>query len=105
MTSRFCSACNMPLENTSDIGLTTKEHFFCIHCTHQDKTIKTCTEIFEGGIQFFLNTMPDLNRDFAERIVRKNMNSLSYWNTRKDTCLQGPEASDEEFAEILKRLA
>lgn len=94
----------MPLTNPSDLGTSIGNDSFCIHCITPQKTVKPCREIFEGGVQFFLSVMPDLKRDFAEKIVRKNMKMLPYWKTNTDSCLRGPEASDAEFAEILKRL-
>lgn len=104
MTKLSCATCSMPLENPSDVGTTIGKDSFCIHCTDQNKNLKSCQEIFDGGVQFFLSVLPDMPKDFAEKIVRKNMNFLPYWKTNFDACLNGPEASEQEFKDVLKRL-
>ena len=40
------------------------------------------------------------DRDLAERLVRKNMLQLPYWNK-----LSGPVATDEEFSAMMARLS
>jgi hypothetical protein len=99
-----CIACGMPLVNKEDFGTNTSDGSVCIHCSNEDGSIKSCETIFEGGVQFFLSSIPDMDRSFAERIVRKNMNRLVYWEKNKTGCLEGEEASDEEFQMVLSKL-
>jgi Putative zinc ribbon domain len=101
---KFCAACSMPLESDSLIGLETDNESFCIHCVNEDKQVKSCEEIFEGGVQFFMSIGSSMNRDFAEKIVRKNMRQLSYWQNEAYSCLSGEIATDEEFNSVLAKL-
>jgi hypothetical protein len=94
----------MPLDSDSVIGLETDKGSFCIHCVNEDKQVKSCEEIFEGGVQFFLSVDSSMARGFAEKIVRKNMRSLSYWQNKEHPCLSGEIATDEEFNSILAKL-
>ena len=95
----------MPLENESDIGAVTESGSVCIHCANADGTVKSCEEIFAGGIQFFLSAIPGADQSLAERIVRKNMSLLPYWNDKHSACLEGESASDEEFAAAMSALS
>lgn len=100
----FCITCGMPLENDDQKGAKTAEGTACTYCSKNKHEIKTCAEIFEGGVQFFLSVMENADRALAERIVRKNMNNLAYWQNHHDSLLDGEMASDEEFAEMMERL-
>jgi len=73
-----CKACGMPI-NSGD---------FCEYCTNPDGTVKSCQEIFEGGVQFYMNKIEN-DRQKAEKAVRKNMNSLPYWQENGCDCLNG----------------
>lgn len=101
---KICIACGMPLENIEDIGTETSEGIFCKYCINEDKSVKTCEEIFDGGINFFLATLTGLDKSLAERAVRKNMNLLPYWKGKDNECLKGDEATDEEFQKIISKL-
>jgi hypothetical protein len=100
---KFCEACGMPLNKKEDFAGGDENAKFCLYCVKEDGTIKSCEEIFEGGVQFFLSKIGD-NRELAEKITRKNMNQLPYWKEKDCAVLKGEMASDEEFAEILKKL-
>ncbi|MEK9156793.1 MAG: hypothetical protein AAB448_01500 [Patescibacteria group bacterium] len=41
---------------------------------------------------------------FGERLTRRNMKSLPYWQTRPFAQLEGPEATDEEFSTAMAKL-
>ena len=99
-----CAACSMPLDDESLIGLRQDKASFCIYCVTAEKQVKSCAEIFEGGVQFFMSLDPTFSRAFAEKNVRKNMLSLDYWQGNTADCLSGEVASDEDFALILARL-
>lgn len=101
---QFCAACSMPLDSDDVIGLETDNESFCIHCVNADKEVKPCEEIFEGGVQFFMSLDSSMTRNFAEKLVRKNMRQLSYWQNREDLCLSGETATDEEFNSIVAKL-
>jgi len=94
----------MPLEDDANIGAKTREGTVCKFCVDSAGNIKACEEIFEGGVQFFINTISDTNRDLAERITRKNMLKLPYWQNRDCECLKGTVATDEEFQIALAKI-
>lgn len=87
----------MPMNNPEDFGNNNTSKDTCIHCTNQDWSVKSCEEIFEWWVQFFMQYNSD--RTLAEKIVRKNMLELPY---RK--ALNWPVATDAEFEEIMKKL-
>ncbi len=88
---KTCIACSEPLNEGS----------VCEHCATADGGVKSCGEIFEGGVQYFMGAVPGADRAFAEKLVRKNMNKLPYWKGNGCGCLEGEEASDEEFEKVL----
>ena len=55
-------------------------------------------------MQFFVNATGAANED-AEKLVRKNMKSLEHWQKNPCDCLDGVEATDEEFQSALSRLS
>jgi len=101
---KFCTACSMPLDSEDVIGLETGNESFCIHCVSEEKKVKSCEEIFEGGVQFFMSLDSSMTRNFAEKNVRKNMKKLSYWQNKEYPCFSGEIATDEEFNQILAKL-
>jgi hypothetical protein len=97
----------MPLNDPKEIGGESREGTVCVHCANPDGSVKKCEDIFEGGVQFFMGVIPGDNRALAERLVRKNMKSLPYWQNKKragNACLQGEMASDAEFDEIMRKM-
>jgi hypothetical protein len=101
----FCIACGMPLDRKELIGLKTDQGHFCVHCVDENKKVRSCEEIFEGGVQFFMSAVPNVDRNFAEKITRKNMSGLKYWQGGNYPCLNGEKATDDEFQEVLQILA
>ena len=97
--------CGMPFvgAHANDIGLDTPDGSVCIYDTKEGQ-IKTAKEIFEGGVQFFMTEATDGNRELAEKITRKNMHALPYWQNHPFAELSGPEATDQEFGETMAKL-
>lgn len=95
----------MPLEgdHAGDVGIETAEGFVC-RFDVVDGAMKPAEEIFEGGVQFFLGSVADGDRALAERLTRKNMSTLSYWQTHPFALLDGEQATDEEFAVAMMKL-
>jgi hypothetical protein len=100
---KYCQACGMPLINKKDFAGEDENADFCLYCVNTDGSVKTCEEIFEGGVQYFLSQL-DGDRSLAEKIVRKNMNRLPYWHDKSQEILKGEMATDEEFADVMKKL-
>ena len=100
---KFCQACGMPLSKKEDFANGDENSNFCLFCVNADGNVKSCEEIFEGGVQFFLGQLGG-DRNMAEKIVRKNMNQLPYWQGKECEALKGEMVTDEEFNEILKKL-
>jgi len=94
----------MPLEgeHAGEIGLETSEGLVCKFDV-KDGVMKSPQEIFEGGVGFFMQAV-SADKDLAERVTRKNMKSLPYWQTHPFAELEGPVASDEEFADAMNKL-
>jgi hypothetical protein len=89
---KTCQACGMPTEGD-----------FCEYCKNEDGSVKSCKEIFEGGVQYFMSKLGN-DRTMAEKIVRKNMMKQPYWQDNNCECLKGEVVTDEEFAEVLKKM-
>lgn len=100
---KYCSACAMPLVNQHDFALGDTNATFCRHCVHADGTVKSCKELFEGGVLFFMKHVGG-DRIRAERMVRKNMSKLAYWKGKNCPELEGDMATDEEFDAVMKTM-
>jgi len=101
---KCCEACGMPLEKKEDFAGGDENAKFCLYCVNADGSVKTCEEIFEGGVQFFLSQIGG-DRKMAEKITRKNMSQQPYWHGKDCEVLNGEMATDEEFAEAMKKLS
>jgi len=100
---KFCQACGMPLTKKEDFAGGDENANFCCYCVNEDGSVKSCDEIFEGGVQFFISQIGG-DREMAEKITRKNMNGLPYWQDKDCEILKGEMATDEEFAEVLGKM-
>lgn len=94
----------MPLNKKEDVGLVDSTGSFCRYCVGTDGKVKSGNLIFDGGVSFFMHAIPGIPLDLAQRVTRKNMKSLPYWRERKEQCLEGEMATDEEYAEAMKQL-
>lgn len=95
----------MPFESAhaNDIGLETAEGPVC-KFDSENGQIKSGQEIFEGGVQFFMQEATSGNRPLAEKLTRKNMNYLPYWKSHPFAGLEGEHATDQEFGEAMAKL-
>lgn len=95
----------MPFEgnHANDIGLETADGPVCIYDV-KDGAMKSSEDIFEGGVQFFMGPATNGDRALAERITRKNMKALPYWQAHPFAGLEGAEATDQEFGEAMAKL-
>lgn len=100
---RFCQACGMPLVKKEDFAAGDENSIFCAYCANADGSVKSCEEIFEGGVGFFMSQIGG-DRVAAEKITRKNMSGQPYWRGKDCPVLKGETATDEEFAAALKKL-
>jgi hypothetical protein len=102
---KTCITCGMPLEgdHEKDLGMETPDGPVC-QFDLKDGVIKSSEDIFEGGVQFFMGTVADGDRALAERLTRKNMSHLPYWQERPFALLEGDQATDEEFGAAMQRL-
>jgi hypothetical protein len=101
---KFCQACGMPLTKKEDFAEGDENSNFCLYCVNAYGNVKSCEEIFEGGVQFFMNQL-GADQQMAEKITRKNMNAQPYWQGKNCEILKGDMATNEEFAEVLKKLS
>ena len=86
------------MEKSSDFANNDTSAKTCVYCTNPNGSVKSCEEIFEWWVQFFINST-GADRALAERLVRKNMLRLPYWKV-----LSGEVATDEEFDEMMKKM-
>lgn len=95
----------MPLEgnHANDIGRETADGPVC-KFDLENGEIKAPEAIFEGGVQYFAGAVADGDREVAEKITRKNMNSLPYWKAHPFEMLNGPEVTDEEFGAFMAKI-
>jgi hypothetical protein len=100
---RFCESCGMPLMKKEDFAKGDENLNFCLYCVDENGEVKSCEEIFEGGVVYFMSQFKG-DRKMAEKITRKNMSRLPYWKEKNCPILQGEMASDEEFAEVMKKI-
>ena len=100
---KFCQACGMPLEKKEDFAGGDENSNFCVYCVNPDGSVKSGEEIFKGGVQFFLNALGG-EESFAEKITRKNMSRLPYWQEHVFESLKGDMATDEEFRVAMGKL-
>ena len=105
MASTVCVACGMPLTKPDDFGNKNTHSKTCIHCTRPDGQVKSCDEVFAGGLVFFQNAF-GVKEDLAKRLTRKNMQLQHYGQTiwKNCACLQGSMASDDEWSAMLSKL-
>jgi hypothetical protein len=102
---KFCITCGMPLEgeHEKDFGMDLPEGPVC-QFDIKDGKLKSPEEIFEGGVTFFAGACADGDRGLGARLTVKNMKQLAYWQTRPFDLLNGPEATDEEYAAAVAKL-
>jgi hypothetical protein len=95
----------MPFEgdHANDIGLETPDGPVCVYDV-KDGKMRSPEDIFYGGVEFFQGVMPNGGGALAMRLTRKNMKSLPYWQKHPFELLDGPEATDEEFAEAMAKM-
>lgn len=102
---KSCITCGMPLEgnHAGDVGIETAEGAVCKFDV-VDGAMKPAEDIFEGGVQFFLDAVADGDRALAERLTRKNMSALPHWQANPFALLEGEQSSDEEFGTAMMKL-
>jgi len=93
----------MPLEKREDFALGDENSEFCAYCTDAAGRLKSGEEIFAGGVEFFMNSLA-ADRALAERVTRKNMSRLPYWQAHACESLNGDLATDEEFQAAMGKL-
>lgn len=93
---KTCAACSMPLGDEKFIALERGDDVFCIYCVDEHQNVKSCEDIFEGGVQYFVNE-ENVPRAYAEKLTRKNMSMLPHWKGDPSPCLKGEMLTDEEF--------
>lgn len=101
---KSCQACGMPLIKKEDFANGDEDSKFCLYCVNEDGSVKTCEEIFEGGVQFFISQIGN-GRQMAEKITRRNMKAQPYWQGKNCEILKGETATDEEFTKVMKKLS
>ncbi|MFH0873530.1 MAG: zinc ribbon domain-containing protein [Candidatus Komeilibacteria bacterium] len=100
---QHCESCGMPLEKKEDFAGSDESAKFCLYCVNPDGSVKSCEEVFAGGVQYFLSQIGN-DQEMAEKITRKNMSQQPYWQGKDCPVLAGAMATDEEFAAAMQKL-
>lgn len=102
---KSCITCGMPLvgNHAGDIGFESADGPVC-KFDSTDGQIHTAQDIFDGGVAFFLESVAGGDYELAERLTRKNMKALPYWQSHPFAELDGALATDEEFTTAMKKL-
>ena len=74
----ICESCGMPMEKPSDFGGSDTKNKYCTHCTTSDGTLKSRTEVRDGMINFYINTMKKSRKE-AEKFVDESMSKMPAW--------------------------
>lgn len=101
-----CITCGMPLEgdHANDVGLETPEGLVC-KFDIEGGAIKSAPAIFQGGVEYFTGAVADGDRGLAERLTRRNMKELPYWQSRPFAELDGETSDDAEFGAAMSKLS
>lgn len=89
--------------HVGDVGLELSEGPVCKFDV-ENGAMKSPEAIFEGGIAFFSEAVANSDRALGERLTRRNMKTLPYWQARPFAQLEGTEATDEEFSTAMAKL-
>jgi hypothetical protein len=100
---KTCEACGMPLNKKEDFSMNDENAKFCAYCVNPDGGVKSCEEIFNGGVGYFLKTLGG-EKSMAEKITRKNMSQQPYWRGKDCEVLKGEMATDAEFMAAMQKL-
>lgn len=98
-----CESCGMPLANKDDFAGGDEQSKYCKYCVGADGKVKSCEEVFMGGVEFFVGAT-GVNRELAQRIVRKNMRMQPHWKDSDCKMLAGEVATDDEFQSVIDSL-
>jgi len=74
----------MPMDKPEDFALKDETSEICCFCSNEDGSVKTCEEIFNGGVNYFMGVIKDHDKAFVEKIVRYNMNTNCPYREGKD---------------------
>ena len=90
-------------EHAHDIAMTLPEGPVCkFDC--ENGQLKSPDVIFMGGVMYFKDAVAGGDQVLAERLTRKNMSGLVYWQAHPFALLSGEQATDEEFAACMAKL-
>ncbi len=95
----------MPFEgaHAGDVGMEMTDGKVC-KFDIENGALKSPEAIFNGGVEFFASSVANGDRSLAERLTRKNMKALPYWQSHPFAELSGVESSDEEFGAAMAKL-
>ncbi len=95
----------MPMNKPEDFALKDETSEICCFCSNDDGSIKTCEDIFNGWVNYFMSVLQGYDKDFVEKIVRYNMNTnCPYRQGKNETILEWTMTTPEEFTEVMKHL-
>ncbi len=68
----------MPMRNPKDFGAEDITNVYCGHCTHNDGSLKNYADVFQGMVNFVVQTQ-GLDRSQAEKAAKSGMARMPAW--------------------------
>jgi hypothetical protein len=75
---KACESCGMPMQDAKNRGGGDTNNPYCVYCTDETGKLKSCQEVREGMIRFYMSQMGK-PRDDAEKFVDEQMKKLPAW--------------------------
>jgi hypothetical protein len=74
-----CQSCGMPMFNSEQCGGGDEEKKYCVHCCHQDGSLKSYGEVL-GGMVGVMMSNRGLDKPAAEKAAREYMATMPAWS-------------------------
>ncbi len=75
---KTCIACGMPMTKDEDFPQGDMSKGWCVHCAHEDGSMRSYDETLEGMTQFMMKSQ-GLAQEPARNAVKEMMSRLPAW--------------------------
>lgn len=76
--TKNCMSCGMPMTKPEDFGGGNPANIYCAHCSKPDGSLKSYDEVFEGMVNFMMNSQK-MDRKTAESAAKEYMSRMPAW--------------------------
>jgi hypothetical protein len=73
-----CQSCGMPMSSAADYGGGDEENTCCVHCCHEDGSLKDYDEVHQGMVSLFMKTR-GMDKESAGQAARDYMATMPAW--------------------------